>query len=322
MYSQTIQNVAILGAGKIGVEIAVQCAAHELDVTLFDISIDALDRAEQRKGLLLHDLTERGELSGRQAEAAARRFRTTSDPSVAARDAHLVSESIPENLGHKRKVFRQFGELCRPNALMTTNSSFHLPSKLASWSGRPDKFAALHFHTPVWDSNVVDIMSHEGTAPETTDRLFQFARQIGQIPIVLDKENHGYVFNAMLQPVLMSALTLAEQGVSDFQTIDRSWMGIMKTKIGPFGILDQIGLDAARDIISYWSLALPGDQGKKNARFLDNLIKRGFYGVKSQRGFYTYPNPDYAEPNFMHQDREKTSLCAEMFPGTMELAGD
>ncbi len=320
MDCDTIQNVAILGAGKIGIEIAVQCAAHEMDVTVFDVSSESLTRAEHRKEILLHDLTDRGELTVSQAKSASRRLCMTDDASVAAREAQLVNESIPENLGRKRKVFRQFGELCPPDALMTTNSSFHLPSKLASSSGRPEKFAALHFHSPVWDSNVVDIMSHAGTAPETTNRLSEFARHIGQIPIVLDKENHGYVFNAMLQPVLMSALTLAEQGVSNYQTVDRSWMGIMKTKIGPFGILDQIGLDAARDIISYWSLALPGNQGKKNARFLDKLIQRGCLGVKNQRGFYSYPNPEYAAPDFMEQGSENCTLAQQIFSQVIEPA--
>jgi 3-hydroxybutyryl-CoA dehydrogenase len=169
----------------------------------------------------------------------------------------------------------------------------------ASATGRPDRFAALHFHGYVWVSNVVDIMPHPGTAPQTLDLLEAFAHRIGQIPIRLESENYGYVFNAMLNALLRTATSLAARQVTSYQNVDRAWMGVMKMPVGPFGILDTIGLETARDINQYWAERLNDPELQQNADFLKTYVDRGWLGVKTGRGFYTYPDPDYAQPGFI-----------------------
>ena len=173
---------------------------------------------------------------------------------------------------------------------------------LAEATGRPAQFAALHFHQHVWDSNVVDIMPHSGTSRETVDLLHAFAKRIGQIPILVKKESPGYVFNAMLNALNGAALALAAQGVATVEDIDRAWMGVMHTTVGPFGILDVVGLKTAWDITRYWAEALSDPELQANADFLKGYIDRGRLGVKSGRGFYTYPNPAYARPGFLSSD--------------------
>jgi 3-hydroxybutyryl-CoA dehydrogenase len=102
---------------------------------------------------------------------------------------------------------------------------------------------ALHFHPPVWPHNIVDVMPHKGTDPAITARVLEFARSIGQIPIHLQRESHNYIFNAMFSAVNREALTLAANGVATVEDIDRAWMGIMKMPVGPFGMMDLVGLD-------------------------------------------------------------------------------
>jgi 3-hydroxybutyryl-CoA dehydrogenase len=173
-----------------------------------------------------------------------------------------------------------------------------LPSMFAGVTGRPAQFAALHFHQVVWESNVVDIMPHPGTDPETVVLLKAFAQRIGQIPIVLQKEHYGYVFNSMLSALNRAAISLAANQVASIEDIDRAWMGVMKTPIGPMGILDLIGLKTAWDITDYWAGTLDDPELQKNAAFLKQYVDQGHLGVKTGRGFYSYPDPVYQQPGF------------------------
>jgi 3-hydroxybutyryl-CoA dehydrogenase len=115
---------------------------------------------------------------------------------------------------------------------------------------------ALHFHLPAWVSNVADVMPHKETEPEVTELVREFARRIGQVPIVLRREHHGYVFNAMYSAMNREAITMAERGVASIEDIDRAWMGVAKTPTGPFGALDVVGIDTAWAITEYWARRL------------------------------------------------------------------
>lgn len=221
------------------------------------------------------------------------------DPAAAAAEADIVSESVPENPELKGRVLGTFNELCPERAVFTTNTSTLLPSMFAEATGRPDRFAALHFHTPVWLSNVVDVMPHPGTSAETTQLLIAFAQRIGQIPILLRRENFGYVFNALYTAINREALTLVANGIASVEDVDRAWMGIMKMPVGPFGMLDAVGLDTVWHITDYWARQLDDPQIRANADFVRSYLDRDRLGVKSGAGFYEYPDPAYATPGFL-----------------------
>jgi len=170
----------------------------------------------------------------------------------------------------------------------------------AEATGRPEKFAAFHFHdTRV--TNIVDIMPHPKTSPETVELIKAFAERIGQIPIMLHKENFGYVFNAMLMDLFKAAQSLAANNVASVEDIDRAWMGVMHTLIGPFGIMDSIGLDTVWKVTDYWAKVLKEPQQIANAAFIKPYVDRGDLGVKSGRGFYTYPAPAFAKTGFIEK---------------------
>ena len=142
-------------------------------------------------------------------------------------------------------------------------------------------------------------MPHAGTTPEVTTLMVQFARRIGQIPIELRREHSGYVFNAMYTAVNREAITMAEQGVASIHDIDRAWMHVTRSPWGPFGGLDAVGIDTAWHITDYWARELPSDgQLRRNAAFLKAYVDRGELGVKSGKGFYSYPSPEFARPGF------------------------
>jgi 3-hydroxybutyryl-CoA dehydrogenase len=282
-----------------GQQIGLQCAMHGYDVMVYDIAPEALETAAaQVRAYALHLVAE-GRLTEQGADAALVRITSTDDPEEAAAEADLLSESVPEDPELKGKIFAQFNRLCPARTIFTTNTSSLIPSMFAQATGRPAQFAALHFHQYVWESNVVDVMPHSGTSKETVELLYAFAKRIGQIPIVCKKESHGYVFNAMLNAVNRAALTLAANGVASVEDIDRAWMGVRKTPVGPFGILDHVGLQTVWDITKHWAEELRDPQLQANADFLKKYIDQGRLGVKSGRGFYTYPNPAYEQPGFL-----------------------
>jgi 3-hydroxybutyryl-CoA dehydrogenase len=298
MKIEDIQRVLIVGAGTMGQEIGLQCAMYGYDVTLYDIAPEMLEKATERLRSILARLVAEGHLVQGQVDAILARITTTTDPKAAA-EADLLSESVPEDPELKAKVFAQFNELCPAHTIFTTNTSSLAPSMFAEATGRPAQFAALHFHHEVWVSNVVDIMPHPGTAEETVELLYAFAKRIGQIPILLRKENYGYVFNAMFNELNTAAVSLVVNGVASIEDVDRAWIGVMKMPLGPFGWLDGIGLDTCWKITEYWAKTLGDEQLQKNSDFFKEYVDKGYLGVKSGRGFYVYPDPAFQDPGFL-----------------------
>jgi 3-hydroxybutyryl-CoA dehydrogenase len=191
-----------------------------------------------------------------------------------------------------------FNKLCPERTIFTTNTSTLVPSMFAEATGRPEKFAAFHFHD-VRTSKIVDIMPHPGTYPETTKLIHDLAEKMKQIPILISRENEGYVFNTMLSSLFNTALTLAEQKVASIEDIDRSWMGVMHTFIGPFGVMDQVGLNTVWTVTEYQAKRRNDPQLKANADFVKRYVDEGLLGAKTRKGFYSYPDPGYLKPGFV-----------------------
>jgi 3-hydroxybutyryl-CoA dehydrogenase len=293
-----IRQVLIIGAGNMGQQIGFQCAVSGYDVIFYDVGQGALEKAKERTGKLARTYMASGRLTEESALASLKRIRISYDADEAGKNSDFVSESVPEDPVLKGRVFAQFNKICPPHAIFTTNTSSLVPSMLAEATGRPDKFAAFHFHD-VRITNIVDIMPHPGTSEETTELIKAFAERIGQAPIMLRKENYGYVFNAMLMELLSAAQSLAANNVAEVEDIDRSWMGVMHTFAGPFGIMDGIGLDTAWKVTDYWANKTKDPQSLANAAFLKQYIDKGLLGVKSGKGFYSYPEPAFGKPGFI-----------------------
>ena len=288
-----------------GQQIAFQCAGHGYDVVLYDIDDAALERTGARINAYADGLEASGVISSEVRASARQRITVTSDLATAAADADLLSEAVPEDPTLKGRVLGEFNAACPSRTIFTTNTSTLVPSQFARASGRGDRLLALHFHQPVWVNNLADVMPHPGTAPEVTHLVVAFARRIGQVPIELQREHNGYVFNSMYSALNSAAITLAQQGVASIEDIDRSWMHITKAPVGPLGALDAVGLDTVWTITDYWAWELGDAQLHANAEFLKAYVDRGDLGVKSGRGFYAYPDPAYAQPGFIESQAKQ-----------------
>ena len=302
MRAEDVRRVLVIGSGTMGLQIGLQAAIHGCHVVVQDTEPAALGAAPRRLRGYGEAPVAAGVIDADRLERALASIECVADPVAAATGVNLVCESVPEDPVLKGRVLGQFNELCPQRAVFTTNSSTLLPSMFAAATGRPDRFAALHFHTPVWSSNVVDVMPHPGTSAETTEFLLAFARRIGQIPIRLRKESFGYVFNALYTAINREALTLVTNGIASVEDVDRAWIGIMKMPIGPFGMLNGVGLDTVWHITDYWARQTGDPQTRANANFVRTYLDRGRLGVKSGSGFYQYPNPAYEAPGFLESE--------------------
>jgi 3-hydroxyacyl-CoA dehydrogenase len=294
-----INKVLIVGSGTLGQQIGFQCAVHGFDTVMYDVKKDVLDscRAIQREyGELFR---KRGKTEA-EIDAALARISYTTDLAEAGRDTDLVSESVPENPNIKREVYPLLNKACPAKTIFTTNTSTLLPSEIADSTGRPDRFLALHFANEIWDRNIGEVMGHAGTDPKIFEIVVKFAKAIGMIPIRVEKEQNGYVINSLLVPWLMAAQALVANDVARPEDVDRTWMITTKMALGPFGLLDIIGLETAYNVASHWGEVKGDEQLKKNAVYLKtHFVDQNKLGVKTGEGYYKHPNPAYAQPGFL-----------------------
>jgi len=289
-----INKICILGAGTLGSRVALQSAISEYEVSVYDINHESLDFSLKTMQKILHQLKKANEITEENATAALARITFTLDPLAAVADADLINESVTEDPELKKKIWKQFGEIAPEKTIFTTNTSYLLPSMFASASGRPARFCAFHFHD-VFYSRVVDIMPHPGTDPDLIPLLEVLGRRLNQVPVLVKKENHGYIFNTMLMALIGAAGKLKTRDVADIEDIDKSWMVNFHMPMGPFGILDTIGLETA------WHVThnMPDAASQAFAKLLKTYIDQGKLGEKTGEGFYKYPNPSYRDLSFV-----------------------
>ncbi len=289
-----IQTFGILGAGTLGWRIGLQAAISGYDVLMLDLSEEVLAKAVDFQHKLLEGLARRDAYADLDVAAVSARIKTTTSATEFQDSVDFVSESVTEDVALKQKVWAQMAGQWRPDTVLTTNTSYLLPSQMAEQSGDAARFCAFHFHD-VFDARVVDVMPHPGTDPGVVPWLTDLGRRLRQIPVHVERETPGYLFNHMLMSYLGAAGQLLARGKGSVEAIDRSWMGNMGTPIGPFGMLDQIGLDTVRHILSVRTDA----SSKAFLEVIDPLVTAGRLGVKTGGGFYDYPKPAYKAADFL-----------------------
>ncbi|MEU6582979.1 3-hydroxyacyl-CoA dehydrogenase [Nocardia sp. NPDC046763] len=280
-----IRKVTVLGTGVLGSQIAFQTAFRGFDVTAYDITDEVLTAARDRFDKLAATYREQVPGAGDgKAETIAAGIALSSDLAAAVADADLVIEAAPEVLAIKQDTYEQLGKLAPERTIFATNSSTLLPSAMKDFTGRPDRFLALHFANQVWHFNTAEIMGTPDTDPAVFRAVVDFATAIGMVPIELHKEKAGYVLNSLLVPLLNAAMNLAEGGFAEPEAVDKTWRIGTGAPAGPFQILDIIGLTTPYNIMAH------GDENAQRiAKWLkENYIDQGKLGIATGEGFYKY----------------------------------
>lgn len=282
----TLTNITVLGGGVLGAQIAFQAAFHGKNVTIYDINDEALDAARERVQKLVPVYTQAmtDAPEGQGAKAAAS-MKLSADLAEAVSDADLVIEAIPEILDLKKRVFADLASVAPEKTIFATNSSTMVPSQFAAEAGRPDRFLALHFANNIWVQNVAEVMGTERTSQEAYDAVVEYAKETGMDPILVKKEQPGYVLNSLLVPLLKASSALYVNGVADVETIDHAWRKGTGAQSGPFQMYDVIGLRTAYNVASAGTTP-------EDAAFAEVLktefLDKGKFGIASGEGFYKY----------------------------------
>lgn len=294
------KNITVAGSGVLGYQIAFQAAFHGFNVTVYDISDEILEVAKKKFNILGEAFKSDLNASQKQLNTTFKNLSYTSDLSAAVKNADLLIEAVPENLKIKLDFYQKLSKVAPEKTVFATNSSSLLPSKLAKKTGRPEKFIALHFANEIWKHNTGEVMKHPGTSQEVFDAVIGFAKAIGMVALPIQKEQPGYIVNSLLMPLLSSALELWVNKISDIKTIDKTWMVATGAPMGPFGILDVVGITTVYNInkIAADSTKSP-IKIKISKKLKKEYLDKGRLGIASGKGFYSYPNPAFEKKNFL-----------------------
>jgi len=211
----------------------------------------------------------------------------------------MVIEAVVERLDVKREVFKKLDVLCDPGVVLATNSSSIKVSLIEDATRHPERVLNMHFYGQPWRRRILELMRGTKTTDEALEAAKVFSYSIGVKPLIVLKESTGFIFNRVWRAIKKESLTVADEGVASFKDVDRAWMSLYDTDMGPFGLMDRVGLDVVRDIeMVYYRES--GDPKDKPPRILLNRISRGELGVKTGKGFYSYPNPEYTVPGWLY----------------------
>ncbi|VFN04538.1 MAG: 3-hydroxyacyl-CoA dehydrogenase [Candidatus Kentron sp. G] len=281
-----------------GAQIGMHCAVYGYSVSVFSRSEKTLQAAAQSHARELQGRVDNRQLTPEEQENILGRIQFTTDMKQAVAKADLVIENVPEDLRIKREVFARLDRLCPEHTILATDSSSLRVSLIEDATRRPDKVLNMHFFQPVWQRTVLELMGGTATTEETLTRSVQFVRTIGSTPLVAQKESTGFIFGRVWRAIKKECLRVVDEGVSSPEDVDRGWMINLGYPIGPFGLMDMVGLDVVRDVeVVYYRES--GAETDAPPKFLLEKIERGELGIKTGKGFYTYPNPAFQSPDWL-----------------------
>ena len=290
-----IRRVAVIGAGTLGAQIAVMTAASGRDVVLFDAVPAAAEAAFPRLRAMLEPVIAAGTL-GWDLDTVLGRMAVAPTLPDAVANVDLVIEAVREDLDTKRAVFAAISA-ANPAPLLATNSSSIPCSQLADVVADPERLVNLHFFTEFWKRSMVELMGNPDTSDETLRIMEAFGTSLGLFCAVCRGESKGFIINRIWRAVKRESLRVVDEGHADPETVDRLWALFWGTDRGPFGAMDQVGLDVIADIEDSY-IAVSPDPTDVRSRTLHELIEQGHLGEKSGHGFYDYPDPAYKTPGW------------------------
>jgi 3-hydroxybutyryl-CoA dehydrogenase len=303
-HSDDIRVVAVVGAGFLGRQIAAMTAASGREVRIVDAVPAAADDACDWLRDYLAGPIAAGKLDW-DLDAALARIQPVRDFDAALDGADLMIEAVREDLETKRAVFRA-ASAANPDAYLATNSSSLPSSSLRDIVTQADKLVNLHFFSEFWNRAMVELMGCGETSEETLEVLHRFGTSLGLYCAVVRGQSKGFIINRVWRAVKREALKVVDEGHADPEDVDRLWALFWGIDYGPFGMMDQVGLDVIADIEDTY-IAVAADPTDRRSRALHDHVAAGKLGVKTGEGFYTYPDPAFEAPGWPRTTSEDDS---------------
>jgi 3-hydroxybutyryl-CoA dehydrogenase len=283
-----IKKVGVLGCGLMGSGIAQVAATAGFEVTVLEVEQKFLDKGFAGIEKSLAKFAEKGALKESPQAVRARLRGTTNKQDLA--DCDIILEAIIENVEQKKAMYAALDPIVKKEAIFASNTSSICITELLTATRRPERFIGLHFFNPVPLMKLVEVVKTIATANDVYETAYEFARKLGKVP-VRTSDKTGFIVNRLLVPYLLDAIRAYEEGVGSIEDIDSAMKLGCGYPMGPFTLLDFVGLDT-----TYYITHVMYDEFKERRFASPPLLKRmvmaGWYGRKSGKGFY-----DYADPN-------------------------
>ena len=287
MKLEDIKKISVIGAGNMGHQIAIQCALKGYDTVCMDINKDILDKAEKFFKEYIPGRIKKGKITSEEGEAVQKRIKFTSDINQAVAKADFVIEAVIEVLEVKRQIFKQIDEIAPEHAILATNSSYIVSSKIADITKRPEKVCNMHFFNPALVMKLVEVVKGKHVSTNTANITYELAVKLDKIPVMLNKEVEGFLLNRILRAIRSEAYWLYQMGIASFEDIDKACIYGAGHPMGPFRLNDLTGLDLSY-IQAIEKFKRTGDKNDLPYPILVEKYFQGKFGKKVNEGWYRY----------------------------------
>ena len=282
-----IERVLVVGAGAMGSQIAMVCALAGLEVAVQDVAEATLAGARAELDRRTTRSVAKGRLSASDQLAAMARLRFGTDLETLGADADLVIEAVVEKLDVKRELFARLDRIAPKHAVLASNSSSFVPSRIAEATGRPDRVCNLHFFNPALVMRCVEVVRGPATSDATVALVVDLTRRIGKVPVLVEKEIPGFIANRILNAVRDEAIGLLEGGYAGIEAIDTVCRTALGYPMGPFELMDLTGIDIGC-LTKQARFAETGDPKDAPSASVTALVEAGRLGRKTGWGWYRY----------------------------------
>lgn len=289
MNIDNVKNIAVIGAGNMGHQIALLCALHGFKTTCTDVKPEILKKAEEFANSYLPERVRKGRLTLAQADAARANISFTPCLEDAVKDADYVVEAVLEILEVKRKLFAELDKLAPPHAILATNSSYIVSSRIADVTQRPSQVLNLHFFNPALVMKLVEVVQGPHVSDASAQTSLALCERLEKVGVHLKKEVEGFLVNRFIKAIVREAFWLLEMGVASYEDIDKALVNGAGHPMGPFRLMDLTGLDLAY-IRSMERFRETGDPADLPPPSLAEKYSQGCYGEKTGKGWYDYSN--------------------------------
>jgi len=289
-----VKTIAVIGAGIMGRGIAHAAALGGFRTILEDLLPNALRRAESEVRANLDKAVELGKVSAGDADAAFKRLEYAGSVEEAAREADLVIEAVPEEMESKIEIFTLLDKICRPTTILASNTSSLSVTEIASVTYRAKKCLGMHFFNPVHKMKLLELVRALETDDDTLATAVEVGKRMGKEVVVI-KEAPGFITSRINAMIGNEAFYMLQEGIATAADIDKALKLGLNHPMGPFELVDLVGLDTRLNILEYLHKSL-GEKFRP-APLLVQYVKAGRLGRKSGRGVYEYPEaqPSKAE---------------------------
>jgi len=280
-----IKKVAVIGAGEMGHGIAEVLTLAGVEVNLVDIKEEILKKALERIRESLEKFLKKGNISQESFDAAINRINTFLNIEDAVKDVQLVIEAVPENVELKRNVFKKLDDVTNKNVILASNTSNIRITQISTGLKYPERVVGLHFFNPPVIMKLVEVIKGESTSEEIFEEAYEFVKKIGKIPVKVMKDAPGFILNRITAPEALYFCLIVQNGIAKPEEVD-VFIRQQGLPMGPYELMDYVGIDVVFDSLNYYSQELSSDYSKCNV--YKQLVEKKMLGKKTGKGFYDW----------------------------------